>query len=425
MTPRPLRRVVVIGAGLGGLALAQRLVRAGIAVDVYERDRHRKDRPQGYRLHINPAGAEALQKVLPDDLYRLFLATCGRQPTAMTFYTEQLRRLLAVDLEPESAHYSVSRDILRQILLARLDGVVHYAKAFRSYRVEDNGCVTAFFEDGSSVTGDVLIAADGVGSRVRQQYLPQTQLVDTGLVSIAGRVPLSLKVRSLVPERLFSGPAAISAPQGVGLFLAVQEFSPLPKDIGATAVALEPTPDFVSWGLGAERSAPALAALPTRPTCASGDMLFDLVRRLTAEWHPDLRALIAATDPHVITLSVIRSSQPVPTWRPSTITLLGDAIHSMTPARGIGANTALRDAALLAEHLIAVHGGQEPLAGAIGDYEREMTSYGFRAVAASLKELQAQRRSGNPIARGATHASLRLLDRIPPLKKRIFARLGE
>jgi len=94
----------------------------------------------------------------------------------------------------------------------------------------------------------------------------------------------------------------------------------------------------------------------------------------------------------------------VPPWPPSRVTVLGDAIHAMSPARGSGANTALQDAALLCRMLTgpAGNGARTDLAGsrpvragsgaarnggdliaAVGEYERQMRDYGYAAVAAS------------------------------------------
>jgi 2-polyprenyl-6-methoxyphenol hydroxylase-like FAD-dependent oxidoreductase len=58
-TPSDSFRVGIIGGGIAGLALAQGLKKAGIAATVFERDRTRSDRLQGYRVHISPAGARA------------------------------------------------------------------------------------------------------------------------------------------------------------------------------------------------------------------------------------------------------------------------------------------------------------------------------------------------------------------------------
>ncbi len=67
-----------------------------------------------------------------------------------------------------------------------------------------------------------------------------------------------------------------------------------------------------------------------------------MIARLIEHWHPDLRRLVTESDPGTVSLLPIRTSVPVGPWPTSTITLRGDAIHRMTPMRGIGANIALR-----------------------------------------------------------------------------------
>ncbi len=66
--------VGIIGGGIGGLALAQGLKKAGIGVALYERDRTPTDRLQGYRVHIGPKGSAALHDCLPSDLFAVFAA---------------------------------------------------------------------------------------------------------------------------------------------------------------------------------------------------------------------------------------------------------------------------------------------------------------------------------------------------------------
>jgi 2-polyprenyl-6-methoxyphenol hydroxylase-like FAD-dependent oxidoreductase len=99
--------------------------------------------------------------------------------------------------------------------------------------------------------------------------------------------------------------------------------------------------------------------------------------------------------------------------------LLGDAIHTMTPGQGVGANTALRDAALLCRELAAAHQGAKPLLAAIGDYEAEMIPYGFARVADSLAQNGSS--GSDPLHKpvtgrimlAATRAYFRAVDRIP------------
>ena len=61
-------RVRIIGAGTGGLCLAQGLKRDGVEVEVFDRDHAPTDRLQGYRLSISATGRRALEACLPGAL---------------------------------------------------------------------------------------------------------------------------------------------------------------------------------------------------------------------------------------------------------------------------------------------------------------------------------------------------------------------
>ena len=69
---------------------------------------------------------------------------------------------------------------------------------------------------------------------------------------------------------------------------------------------------------------------------------------------------------------------PVPGWEPGRVTLLGDAIHAMSPARGSGANTALQDAGVLCRAPAGAAPGRPALIAAIGDYETQMRGVRLR-----------------------------------------------
>jgi 2-polyprenyl-6-methoxyphenol hydroxylase-like FAD-dependent oxidoreductase len=109
-------------------------------------------------------------------------------------------------------------------------------------------------------------------------------------------------------------------------------------------------------------------------------------------WHRDLRRLVELATVEETMLVPVRTSVPVAPWPASRVTLLGDAIHAMSPARGSGANTALRDAALLAAELGAAARGDKPVLAAVADYEHEMAGYGF----AALRAAQRAERAGRP-----------------------------
>ena len=97
------------------------------------------------------------------------------------------------------------------------------------------------------------------------------------------------------------------------------------------------------------------------------------------------------------------------------------------PGRGAGANTALRDAALLCETLVAVHQGRAPLVPAIHRYEAEMLRYSSEAVVASRKQMNAKDPIHKPVAGGlqlaAMRAVMRLINAAPPVKRHIIRKI--
>jgi 2-polyprenyl-6-methoxyphenol hydroxylase-like FAD-dependent oxidoreductase len=103
--------------------------------------------------------------------------------------------------------------------------------------------------------------------------------------------------------------------------------------------------------------------------------------------------------------------------------LLGDAIHTMTPGRGAGANTALRDAALLSQTLAEVQRGEKPLVDAIGEYEREMLRYSTEAVLKSRQQMNADDLLHKPVLGrlqlAVMRSGMRVVNASPLLKRRI------
>ena len=119
----------------------------------------------------------------------------------------------------------------------------------------------------------------------------------------------------------------------------------------------------------------------------------------------------------------VRSATAVEPWPTRRVTLLGDAIHNMTPMGGIGANTALRDADLLRRQLIAVAAGQRELLPALHEYVERMCAYGFAAVKQSLRNAR-QAGSSNWIARRAFCSALRTVAAVQTLRRRMAVSLG-
>jgi 2-polyprenyl-6-methoxyphenol hydroxylase-like FAD-dependent oxidoreductase len=96
-----------------------------------------------------------------------------------------------------------------------------------------------------------------------------------------------------------------------------------------------------------------------------------------------VRRIIAEADVAATFGVCITSARPVAPWSAPNVTLLGDAIHTMSPGRGDGANIALKDAQTLLRALQRAASGPASLAPAIRGYEAGMLQYGFQAVADS------------------------------------------
>jgi 2-polyprenyl-6-methoxyphenol hydroxylase-like FAD-dependent oxidoreductase len=92
--PHNSLKVLIIGAGTGGLCLAQGLKRDGVAVEVFERDATPSVQAQGYRLSISATGSRALQACLPDTVFERLTQNSAQPSEAVTFLDHRLNRLL-------------------------------------------------------------------------------------------------------------------------------------------------------------------------------------------------------------------------------------------------------------------------------------------------------------------------------------------
>jgi 2-polyprenyl-6-methoxyphenol hydroxylase-like FAD-dependent oxidoreductase len=400
-----MKRVLIIGGGIGGLALAQGLRRAGVPVTVFERTVRRTDWLQGYRIHINPHGSGALRACLDPANWQSFVDTVSKEDAGFAFTTEQMKTLLEFDsavinpeTDPAKRHHGVSRITLREILLSGMDDVVEYGKTFVGYQENLDGSVTARFADGTTAVGDLLIGADGANSRVRAQLLPHAERVDTGVVAIAGKHPLT----GLPPE--LASRVNLVLPRGDGnLFTAIWKADKRTASDG----------DYALWGYA--------NAASRFPDLEDRD-LREVVLEKMHGWSPMLRDLIANSDPATINVVRMRSAALVKPWPTGPVTLMGDAIHSMTPMAGIGANTALRDADLLRRRLIEVQQGAS-LTEAVAAYEDEMRRYSYAAVKLSHRNAR-QAASGNVLGRLGFRGMLRLVNAVPPLRRGMARSFG-
>ncbi|MHA6628167.1 FAD-dependent oxidoreductase [Pseudonocardia sichuanensis] len=381
-------RVIVIGAGVGGLALAHGLRRAGIEVAAFDRDPSSDLRMQGYRIHIDRDGNAALAACLPPEVLDLLQRTSGRSGDRVAGYDHRLRELFAQTFPPAGDEITnVDRLTLRRGLLTGLDDVVHFDRTFTHYEELPSGRVRAVFADGSDAVGDLIVGADGVRSAVRRQFLPHSEVIDLGIRCLYGRMTLTDETRDLVPADIGRGFSLVTDGSGYGAGLAPVHFRERPAGahdylmtvLVATTDRLG-VPDETLFGM-------------------SGPELHGLATGAVRGWHPTVREIFAHADPGSFFPITIRAARRVEPWEPGNVTLLGDAIHAMPPAGGVGANTALRDAALLT---CEIAHGDRPLRAAVAAYERQMLPHGFDTVDSSVHQL------GRMLGTATLEESLRL-----------------
>ncbi|MFI0711085.1 FAD-dependent oxidoreductase [Streptomyces inhibens] len=390
MGDRVTLRVLIAGAGVGGLALAQALRQAGLGVTVFERAPTAAADRRGYRININRVGGDALAACLPNELFRLYLATSNDEARArVAVFDHRMRPLYATDVGVDGTatprdHTGVNRLTLRQIMLAGLEREVRSGQEVVGFEQTPDR-VRVRLADGSTAEGDLLVGADGVGSAVRAGLLPHVRTRDTGVRCLWGRTTLSAALQDRLPAPLFDRVAVTVAPQGhIGIWGAYRARQPHAAAAAAVTppVSLDPEPDYLMWVLSGELGGPF--AGEERWRTALPAELHRYAVDATTGWHPALHQAVREADPEDCFLQNVRVADQPPTWPTGRVTLLGDAIHPMSPAGGTGANTALRDAAVLADKLTAV---QHPagLVSAVAAYETEMRQYGFAAVAESLR----------------------------------------
>lgn len=359
-------RIIIAGAGVGGLALAQALHQGGLDVVVYERDPTPTTRNQGYRIHIDTNGNAALRACLPPTTFDLIRRTSGHNGDRLAMYTHHLHQTMARTFPgiPDSEITNVDRNTFRQGLLTGLADNVHFGRTITGYRITESGRVRVDFAEGGHDDGDLLVGADGVGSTIRRQLLPHAVVRDLDLRCLYGRT-----TNAVLPDDFDRGFVWVADDAGTGAGFAPMRFRSRPD--GAS--------DYVMTTLVVTRQ--RLGIPDDDLYRLAPDELWQIAVKLTANWHPAVRDLFAYADGDTFFPITIRAGVRVEPWEPGPVTLLGDAIHPMPPTGGVGANTALRDAATLAGELLS----DRPLVDAVGAYERVMRPRGFDTVDDSLR----------------------------------------
>jgi 2-polyprenyl-6-methoxyphenol hydroxylase-like FAD-dependent oxidoreductase len=364
------RPVLIAGAGLGGLLLAQSLRSRGIPFRVFERDADSTSRSQGYRLRISDDGVAALEQVLAGPHHERLRAGCtdlvaSKRLEALDAITMAAMPFAPPAGVPNGVVVGVDRAFLRKTLFEGVEEATVFGAQIAGYDLVDDG-VVARFEDGTtSAAGSLLVGADGVRSVVTRQLTKGAlKVYDTGARAIHGSSPVAA----------FDG-------LGTGVFSIRDDAHEGGRIAVITNTIRREQVRHYGWVLV---GSPGSFSAPNDDFSITGKPAADLARSLTARWHERLRPIFEQqVDDEAVFLKMSTSSPDgVPEWEnDARVTLLGDAVHAMTPAGGVGANTALRDAALLGR-LLGDAGGASPSLTA--RYEREMRVYASANVKMSF-----------------------------------------
>ncbi|WP_370181589.1 FAD-dependent monooxygenase [Rhodococcus wratislaviensis] len=311
--------VAVCGGGIGGLATAIALRKFGLDVTVYEQTR--QFARVGADINLTPNAVRALDGLGIGPAIRESAAR-PQFRISRTWDTGAETSRLPMGDSAEQQYGAPQLTMHRGDLMTALENRLPSGVVEMGRRVSGAADGRIEFTDGSAVSADVIVGADGIHSAVRTSLLGREQPTFTGVVAFRAVVPTE-RVGNLPNLDCFTkwwGPnpstQIVTFPLNQG------------KDIFVFATCAQQEWTEESW---------------TTPGSVTE------LRELYRDFHPEARALLDACDD--VLKSALYVRDPLESWTDGRAVLLGDAAHPMMPFMAQGAGMAIEDAVVLSRCL--------------------------------------------------------------------------
>ncbi|MFF5933344.1 FAD-dependent oxidoreductase [Streptomyces sp. NPDC012508] len=382
-------RVVVVGGGIGGLALGAGLRRRGLEVTVFDRDTD-VTATGGYHITLDGRAQSALRElVAPETMQRLLASSSALRLRDRDAWWDRRGRLLGHG--PDLSNHpgiDVDRITLRMLLAEEVGPDLHLGRAVSGVGQGDDGVPRVLFADAAPVPADLVVGADGTHSLVAQHLAGGRTNSPAGIVGFSGRT-LRADLSPGVQQQLGNRSAIVIGPRGAALYIGfLDPVGNATLDAPELRMSLTTGPTYI-WG----------AMFPESPATDSLRALHDgalqaaLLRRFRAQgWAEHMLDVIARADPHSLAAyrfnaASTRATELAP-WPAGRITAIGDAVHATPPTARMGAGAAIRDAAALLHHLGDVKDGDTTTTDAVYQFEKGMRRRGSEVLTLAMRTVR-------------------------------------
>ncbi|KAM0548759.1 hypothetical protein ACHAPJ_009755 [Fusarium lateritium] len=376
MASAPKLPVIIIGAGVVGLALAQGLKKEGIPFIVFDRDEHIDARGHGWAITL--WALEALGQCLPARLLarleeiEVDPTDTRKQGGSFTMYNlKTAEPTMTVTL---SHQRRINREKLRKLLCDGVD--VQWNKTFKSFAETDRGMLVSF-EDGTSVLGSLVVGVDGAQSKVRQQLCPEThELHQLPIRFLGTTIKMSAeeaKVFTELDKLMFQA----THPDTSTFFWYALLDTPAVNGSDKTSDPHYRCQLNISWPVKA----------PEDETPTTNAARVQKLKQLAEAFEPRFKKPVMDIPEDLKIVEIKVREWPVLPWPTfgGKITLAGDAAHAMTMYRGEAANHGITDARVLKDNLVKMWASEGLVSQeqAIESFEAEMRPRTLWSVKAS------------------------------------------